>query len=771
MNIDAACFEKFAMILVGTSVAGAGVAGVALPNGVIESLVGGFGLWAKAKQDANVTATQVVRRMTTELQREWQTWGALSSHANEGIRANALASFQEVVPLCALLPQDVVGQRLSPEGVAALFLAKAAQVLPSVYANPDPRNPETHLARQFLLRITTRAYAHLVAEPGYIAQIAPALWQATLEVQARIEAKVDLLVEQLPDTIRQLGLAMGTVIGIAKVFAADVEDFETALRELTRAVGIAARFERQGSLPAQTGDQITAVMAEVARLNRSQNFAEAATVIADSYERIEAERARLIEVGLEQAVLSRNAPDAAKWALYKVKLTAQVPDLFDALRDEQDRWYVTGRDKGLAFDLQVAIAIAQASCNMATSPDQRGMALNNLGNTRCILGERETGTARLMEAVAAYHAALQECTRDRAPLDWAMIQNNLGNALCIIGKRETGTARLMEAVAAYHAALQECTRDLVPLDWAATQNNLGTALQTLGERETGTTRLMEAVAAYHAALQERTRDRVPLDWAMTQNNLGNTLCTFGERETGTARLMEAVAAYHAALQGRTRDRVPLDWAATQNNLGTSLQTLGERETGTKRLLESVAAYHAALQVFTRDRVPLDWAATQNNLGTSLQTLGARETGTARLLESVAAYHAALQERTRDRVPLDWAMTQMNLGTALRILGERETGTIPLLESVAAYHAALQEYTRDRVPLNWAGSRGNLGWAMVTLAHRTNDLTMARQALAQLVEAETLLREGGHLQGAESFALRIPGAQAVIDRLSSPGKPA
>lgn len=358
MNIDAACLEKFAMILVGTSVAGAGVAGVALPNGVIESLASGFGLWAKAKQDANVTATQVVRRMTTELQREWQTWGALSSDANDGIRANALASFQEVVPLCPLLPQDVVGQRLSPEAVAALFLAKAAQVLPSVYANPDPRNPETHLARQFLLRITTRAYAHLVAEPGYIAQIAPALWQATLEGQARFEAKVDLLVEQLRDTSRQLGLAEGTVIGIAKAFATDVEDFDTALRELTRAVGIAARFERQGSLPAHTGDQITAVMAEVARLNRSQNFAEAATVIADSYDRIEAERARLIEVGLEQAILSRNAPDAAKWALHKVKLAAQVPDLFDALRDEQDRWYVTGRDRGLAFDLQVAIAIA-----------------------------------------------------------------------------------------------------------------------------------------------------------------------------------------------------------------------------------------------------------------------------------------------------------------------------------------------------------------------------------------------------------------------------
>ena len=112
-----------------------------------------------------------------------------------------------------------------------------------------------------------------------------------------------------------------------------------------------------------------------------------------------------------------------------------------------------------------------------------------------------------------------------------------------LGERESGTARLEEAVAAYRAALEERTRERVPLDWATTQNNLGNALRTLGERESGTARLEEAVAAYRAALEERTRERVPLDWAMTQNNLGNALSALGERESGTARLEEAVAAY------------------------------------------------------------------------------------------------------------------------------------------------------------------------------------------------------------------------------------
>ena len=83
------------------------------------------------------------------------------------------------------------------------------------------------------------------------------------------------------------------------------------------------------------------------------------------------------------------------------------------------------------------------------------MTQNNLATALAALGERERGTALLMEAVEAYRAALEERTRERVPLDWAMTQNNLGNALQLLGARESGTARLEEAVAAYRAALDE----------------------------------------------------------------------------------------------------------------------------------------------------------------------------------------------------------------------------------------------------------------------------------------------------------------------------
>ena len=204
--------------------------------------------------------------------------------------------------------------------------------------------------------------------------------------------------------------------------------------------------------------------------------------------------------------------------------------------------------------------------------------------------------------------------------DWAMTQNNLGNALSRLGERESGTERLEEAVAAYRAALQERTRERVPLHWAMTQNNLGNALWRLGERESGTARLEEAVDAYRAALQERTRERVPLDWAMTQNNLGNALSSarragerhrsgWRRRSTPIARRCRSGPASGCRCSGRRR----------RTTSATRFRGSASGRAAPQRLEEAVAAYRAALQEQTRERVPLDWATTQNNLGNALSS--------------------------------------------------------------------------------------------------------------------------------------------------------
>ena len=82
-----------------------------------------------------------------------------------------------------------------------------------------------------------------------------------------------------------------------------------------------------------------------------------------------------------------------------------------------------------------------------------------------------------------------------------MTQNNLGTALTSLGERESNTQRLQEAVEAYRAALQERTRERVPPDWATTQNNLGNALFSLAVRTHDRAKLEEARRAVNAAFE------------------------------------------------------------------------------------------------------------------------------------------------------------------------------------------------------------------------------------------------------------------------------
>lgn len=76
-------------------------------------------------------------------------------------------------------------------------------------------------------------------------------------------------------------------------------------------------------------------------------------------------------------------------------------------------------------------------------------------------------------AIESYRRLLYLRPRESVPLEWAATQNDLGTALQTLGERESGTARLEEAVFAYRVALQEFTRQRAPLDWALRPGQFG----------------------------------------------------------------------------------------------------------------------------------------------------------------------------------------------------------------------------------------------------------------------------------------------------------
>jgi tetratricopeptide (TPR) repeat protein len=451
--------------------------------------------------------------------------------------ADRRAILGQMLARTELTAEALVQGNLNPATVARNLRERMA----ATAKDPEHKSLDTLAAFEALLCATLTP---ILSDPATAPQTQQAVNREMLE---RTDEQTRLLETILASTQRDPRLTEATFIELARRITDDASDFDTALRELERAVAVAIRVQEDGARGSNLGDFVDEVLRRAAELAAVSDFDGAGSEIDAALAREEAEstarRLRLLDAGLEQAILARDAARAADRVAARIAL--EVPDpaaQFGALRAEQDRWYARGNKQGLNFDLEVAIALARALCARAGDADQRGeqsRTQNNLGNAlRVPLGGREAGTERLEEAVAAYRAALQEFPRDRVPLQWAAVQINLGAALARLGEREPGTDRLEAAVAAYRAALEECTRDRVPLDWAMTQVTLGTALQNLGEREAGTDRLEEAVAAYRAALEEFTRDRVPLKWAATQMNLGNALLTLGGREAGTERLEE-----------------------------------------------------------------------------------------------------------------------------------------------------------------------------------------------------------------------------------------
>ena len=408
------------------------------------------------------------------------------------------------------------------------------------------------------------------------------------------------LFEVIAEAGSQAGLSEDLTSVLAERYAdGNPDDFDAALRGVMRALEVAR--EDRARLPSNLDAAVNDIIARIDAMNDEGLVEDALEEIRrevdaqkERSEEAVAALERLQEKALAQAILSRSVPEVVKEVLSTLP---PGDEGHEGLRVAYLEWMERGRDKGLNFDLEVSVALARFGMEAYKSRVLAGNCSNDLGVSLALLGERESGTNRLEEAVAAYRVALEERNRDQLPMAWSQTQGNLGNVLALLGEREGGTDRLEEAIAAYQSVLEEVTRDGAPMDWARTQMNLGNALRILGERESGNERLKQAVAAYRLALEERTRERVPLHWATTQMNLGTALRALGEREKGPDRLEEAVAAYRAALEESTRERVPLSWAIVRVNLAGLKVIMFDRTGRSEHLIEAEACICAARDVF------------------------------------------------------------------------------------------------------------------------------------------------------------------------------
>lgn len=331
----------------------------------------------------------------------------------------------------------------------------------------------------------------------------------------------------------------------------------------------------------------------------------------------------------------------------------------------------------------------------------------SVSSTRFVQGRVQGDSDALLRAITiCREKALPLAPRDVSPEDWAETQSFLGISLRMLGELESGTARLREALPFYRASSEVQTRERDPVQWAAGQDALGDVLRLIGERERGTAELRDAVEAHRAALEGYTRANAPK--ALTLHMLGYALnalsqreSELGENESGMARLKETVDVYRALLEEQSRAREPLEWAKAQDDLGLALMRLGVWEDGTGRLTEAASAFRLALEEQTGEQARSDWAHTQTHLGDALHLLGVIENRTERLVEAISAYRAALRALGRgeggtafpgraidvlkaavkdERVSIDWGQTQIKLAGALASLADRTGNEATLVEA-------------------------------------------------------------------------------------------
>jgi tetratricopeptide (TPR) repeat protein len=546
--------------------------------GVVEAVLGaatiGHLLWRRRASKADA----LLRRCTAEIETGSDALLATEYRDDPDAPARrdaAVAAIREVLPRIVPQPAELVAARLTNDRVVAFYLDRAAQARPAVFG----AMAQDDMPRRLLRDVVDGAWKLVLRQPEFRDDVAFDILRELLTGQDELRAEAGQAKQEIlgavaatpAETLRLLmaeldargltgkaeaaGLERQAMIRIAGRLRPDERlNFDQAVVEVEHAVGIALEVIARGERGGNQDAFVETVLRRLAETTRAGEFDRGSRDVDDALRdlaRREAEqrdamrrsRTALLEAGIEQDTLRRDAAAVARRieALVAAEQPpGERPAWTPSFRQRWDALYDEGRDKGINFSLEIAAALARHMLDTARDSDERGAAGNLLGNALWTLGARESGTARLEQAVAAFRAALEEYARERVKLNWAATQNNLGNALQTLGERESGTARLEQAVAAYRAALEEYTRERVPLDWATTQNNLGNALATLGERESGTARLEQAVAAYRAALEERTRERVPLDWAYSQHTLANALAALATRLRDPVRMVEAL---------------------------------------------------------------------------------------------------------------------------------------------------------------------------------------------------------------------------------------
>ena len=189
-------------------------------------------------------------------------------------------------------------------------------------------------------------------------------------------------------------------------------DFAQAVVEVSHAVDIAINVAKEGS-SGSSDLLVDEVLKRIAEKTKANDPAGATREAEDGFARWEKQEAErrasatdtgvaLLEAALKTDLLRFDAA-AAAGRVEKIASLEHGDDpkaLFEAVRARQGQFDVEGRDKGAPVPARGGDRDRAARAGVSSGSDEHGVALSDLGLALEELGERESGTARLDEAVA-----------------------------------------------------------------------------------------------------------------------------------------------------------------------------------------------------------------------------------------------------------------------------------------------------------------------------------------------------------------------------------
>ena len=213
--------------------------------------------------------------------------------------------------------------------------------------------------------------------------------------EAGRRAADDELVAALTLGLRQsaelAGLQRSTIVKLARRLNDDERlDFDQAVKELEHAVETALEVIRSGERGSNDDEFVTRVLARVAELIRRDDLdggaAEVDIALADLDAGYRRSKVTLLEEGIRVDTLRRDAAAVARRIEEIIGVEHPGDHLGERIawrpefRERFDAFMTEGDEKGLNFSLSVAIALARRMLDSARGADERGTALNLLGN-------------------------------------------------------------------------------------------------------------------------------------------------------------------------------------------------------------------------------------------------------------------------------------------------------------------------------------------------------------------------------------------------------